>query len=206
MLRFPTNIRRLRSRSKHRPRLPFPAAADLRVAQLGSAANTFDGAECFSRERWSELESFAPHVLVGSPSELRRIAELSERGVVELASVDRAIFALTRCGEQPVSDVSRVVLWQAFGVPVYELFVGTRGALLASECEAHEGWHIEEGAKFSAVRGEIVLETGARRVSATGLTGRIESEPCPCGRSGSRLIGIEPLALVRVRRALAATA
>jgi hypothetical protein len=137
---------------------------------------------------------------------LRRISELSERGVLELASVDRAIFALTRCGEQPVSDVSRVVLWQAFGVPVYELFMGSRGTLLASECEAHEGWHIEEGAKFSAVQGEIVLETRARRVSATGLSGRIENEPCPCGRTGSRLIGLEPLALVRVRRALAATA
>lgn len=206
MLRLPANIRRLRRPHNHRRQLPFPAAPNLRVAQLGSAATAFDSVAPFAREHWSELEGFRPRVLVGSPSDLRRVAELSQRGILALDSIDHAIFALTRCGDQPLSDVSRVVLWQAFGVPVYELFVGPRGVLLASECEAHEGWHIEQGATFSAVEGEIVLETAKHGRSATGLTGRIESEPCACGRAGLRLIGVEPLALVRVRRALAAIA
>src|SRR5581483_2647827 len=123
MLRVSTKIRQLRRPRSHRRQLPFPAVPTLRVAQLGSAATAFDSVEAFPRERWNELESFRPHVLVGSPSDLRRVAELSQRGILDLESIDHAMFALTRCGDQPLSDVSRVVLWQAFGVPLYELFV-----------------------------------------------------------------------------------
>ncbi len=206
MLRFSTNIRRFRPETRNRRQLPFPAAPHLRVAQLGGAVSAFGAVQSFSHEQWYELEGFHPQVLMGSPSDLRRVAELAERGVIDLGDLDRAVFALTRCGDAPVNDVVRVVLWQAFGVPVYEVFVGSGGSLLASECEAHEGWHIEPSAKFAAVKGEIVLDMPGRPAIATGLTGRVEVELCSCGRPGARLIEVEALPLMRVRRALAATA
>ncbi|MBV9406056.1 MAG: hypothetical protein JO211_11990, partial [Acidobacteriaceae bacterium] len=81
-----------------------------------------------------------------------------------------------------------------------------RGILLASECEAHEGWHIEETAKFSLVKGELLVDMPGRPAASTGLSGSLESEICVCGRPGLRVMNIEPVALIRVRRALAATA
>ena len=150
--------------------------------------------------------SFQPQVLVGSVSDLRRLAELVQRRAMDLSSLDRAIFAVTRCGDQPVTDISRVVLWQTFGVPVYEIFVGPRGVLLAWECEAHDGWHVDPGTRFSVLKNEIMLDVPGRQPIPTGLTGSIDNETCPCGCPGTRLVNVEALALISFRRALAATA
>lgn len=175
----------------------------MRVAQVSPAAGDFDSVSSFSRDRWDELEAFRPAVLVGAAADLRSLAELTRRHILNLPSVDHAVFVLTECGDQPVNDISRVVLWQAFGVPVYELFVGPGGMLLASECEAHEGWHVEPRAAFSLVKGELVLNAPGLSGAPTGLTASIDLELCPCGRSGMRLTNIEALAPARE---LAATA
>lgn len=206
MFRFPANITRFQRRNRSQRQLPFPAAPNLRVAQLTVPGAAFDSIRSFPRDCWDELEEYRPHVLVGSTADLQRVAELARRNVLDLTSVDRALFALTCCGDQPLRDVSRVVLWQAFGVPVYELFIGAGGALLASECQAQEGWHVESGARFSLMNRELVVRTRDRIETPTGLTARLESKLCPCGRAGMRIIDVEPLALIRVRRALAAIA
>ncbi len=181
------------------------------MAQVSAAAISFDSVEVFCRDRWDQLELFRPGVLVGSAADLRSLAELAERNIVDLASIDHATFVLTGCGDRPVSDICRVVLWQAFGVPVYELFVGPGGVLVACECEAHEGWHVERGVTLSLVDGEIVLEGAGpnargRAGTPTGLSACIDDEICPCGRAGTRLTNIQALASIRGRRQLAATA
>jgi phenylacetate-coenzyme A ligase PaaK-like adenylate-forming protein len=147
-MRVPVGIRRFKRKSTQHRRLPFPAAPGIRTAQV-TATTFFEDVEAFSYERWAELESFHPRILVGPASDLRRVAEQVELGTLDLKSVDCAVFVLTACGGTPVSDVVRVVLWQSFGVPVYELLVGVKDILLACECQLQEGWHPQPYAIFS---------------------------------------------------------
>ncbi len=206
MIRIAGSIRRFRSQSSGRRKLPFPLAPNLRIAQVTADVASFDSVEVFPRERWDELVRYRPRVLVGAAADFQQLAELSRIGALDLSTVDHVIFVLTECGHKPATDVLRVLLWQAFGVPVYELLIGVAGSLLASECEAHEGWHVETGAKFSRNGDELVVDALGRNPLRTGLRGVIETEPCPCGRAGSRLIDVELLRAPAVRRELAATA
>lgn len=206
MIRLPGSVRRFRTQSSGRRKLPFPVAPNVRIAQVTAAVASFDFVEVFPRDRWDELQRYRPRVLVGAAADSQQLAELSRLGALDLSSVDHAIFVLTECGHKPATDVLRVLLWQAFGVPVYELLMGAAGSVLASECEAHEGWHVEAGAKFSSRGDELVLDAPGGNTLRTGLTGLVETEPCPCGRAGLRLMEMELLRASTVPHELAATA
>jgi hypothetical protein len=204
-MRVPVGIRRFKRKSTHPRRLPFPASPDVRAAQV-TPTTFFEDIKAFSHERWRELEDYRPRILVGPATELRRLAEQVELGNLDVRSVDRAVFVLTACGGTPVSDVARVVLWQTFGVPVYELLVGAKDILLACECELQEGWHPQPYATFSLHENELLVHAFRQPAHGTGLLGKIESAACPCGRPGMRLTDIEALGPRELPRELAATA
>jgi len=206
MLTLATNISRLRHRHRGHRKLPFPATPSQRIAQISAVSKPFDLAQPFSRDRWNELEAFRPRVLVGSTSDLQRLYCRVQAGGFDLSSLDHAVFVLTRCGLSPLSDVLRVSLWQAFGVPLFELFISSRGRLLASECEAHEGWHVEPGTKFSLVQAKLLLDVPLSKGVETGLTAEFDQTPCPCGREGLRLMKIDAHAAWAVQKELAASA
>jgi len=63
------------------------------------------------------------------------------------------------------------VLWQTFGVPVYELLVGAEGILLARECELQEGWHAQPYAIFSVTDNELLVKAFRQKALRTGLFG-----------------------------------
>ena len=126
-MRVPVNIRRFGRRSA-RPKLPFAVTPGLRVAQV-TASNPFERVEAFPVERWHELDTYKPRLLIGSAADLHQLRERVKQNSLSLTSIDYAVFVLTVCGERPMSDVSRVALWQSFGVPVYELFVGKGGTV-----------------------------------------------------------------------------
>ncbi len=172
-----------------RPRLPVISGSKLRVAQL-TAAMAFDGAKVFTAGSWRHLGAYGPQVLIASSSEYVRLMERMSLQTVDVKSVDHALFVLTAVGDRPVTEMMRELLWKRFGVPVYELYVDGSSRLLASECEAQEGWHLENGAEFNIEEGEIVLRSRGA-VIQTGLTGRKEDAVCPCGRSGWRIVGAE---------------
>ncbi len=203
MLSFPTNLSKFRLQKRV---LPFPASSNQRIAQISSVSKPFDPAQPFSREHWHQLRSFRPEVLVGSASDLQRLYRRTGAGALDLGSIDHAVFVMTQCGRTPLSDVLRVSLWQAFGVPVYELFLGGRGRLLASECEAHEGWHIEPGASFSLAQDKLLVDGPFRKAVPTGLTAEFDGSLCACGREGLRLVNIDAHAAWAVRQELAAAA
>jgi hypothetical protein len=129
-----------------------------------------------------------------------------ELGTVDVRSVDHVVFVLTECGDRPISDVSRVVLWQTFGVPVRELLVGADGILLACECQAQDGWHPQPYATFSVSGNELVAHAFRHKGMRTGMLGYIEAAACPCGRPGTRLMNVKPLGREDIQRELAATA
>ncbi|MFL6353311.1 MAG: hypothetical protein ACJ74Z_15885 [Bryobacteraceae bacterium] len=202
---MPASIRRFsRHRTQHHT-LPFPASPNVRAAQI-TATTFFDRVELFPHERWGELETYRPQILVGPAADLKRLAEGVKVGAVNVKSVDRVVFVLTQCGDPPMADTLRVVFWQTFGVPVYELLIGVGGVLLACECEAQEGWHAQPYANFSVSHDEVYVDAVRQTRLATGLIGYLETSICACGRPGTRVMHRETQGSNEVRQELAATA
>lgn len=187
-------------------KLPVSGDGKPRISVI-SAGYRFSTAATFAPSKWVQLEKFGPNVLVGSTADLQRLVERLDLKTLKLTSIDRAIYVVTEIGDKPLNDVLRVVLWQRFGVPVFELFWSHREGLLAYECEAHEGWHIVEPARFAVYRGELVWYAQASEtVLRTGLQRIIEGQPCGCGRGGNRIIDVEQQSGASESEPLAATA
>jgi hypothetical protein len=172
--------------------LPVIETANLRVACLDSAGR-FAGVRHFAPERWSALEDFAPNVLVGSAAQLQRLIERIALRTVNAASVDHSVFVLTQLGDTPLTSRFRDQLWRQFNVPIYEVYVDEDSQLLAFECEAQEGWHVQDGVRFATADGELLMERGFAMLR-TGLNFTAEEGPCGCGREGTRLREPSPIA------------
>jgi hypothetical protein len=134
------------------------------------------------------IEAFRPNVLLGQIAELEHLANLADAKVIDLSSVDTAILVTRNVGATATTDVQRVVLWQVFAVPVYELLLSDEGQLVASECEAHSGWHLEPG-----------MQLENRLDQAHNL----ETSICACGRTEPRIALEKRPYLVRAVRATA---
>ena len=90
---------------------------------------------------------------------------------------ERAVFALQYPDRPFITEEERDLLWQTFQVPVYAVLLDREGQIAAWECEAQEGLHV--GARWS----EAAL--WAQRLLARGAS--METNPCECGRPGSRI-------------------
>jgi hypothetical protein len=125
---------------------------------------------------------------------MRRLADYVAQGSFDATSIDHALVILTCYGATPLSDLERVMLWQGFGVPLFELYLGLDHSLLASECEAHEGWHLAPGVGPTTLdTGELILDGAGNAGLRTGLCASLDETPCPCGRSTHRLLEIEEM-------------
>jgi hypothetical protein len=173
--------------------LPFPVSTTLRLAQL-SPGPKFADVQPLILKRWSDVQTFAPNVIVGSLSEMKRLVEQVSTGCLDASCLDRAIVILTPFGSKPLNDVARVALWQAFGVPIFELYLALDQSLLASECDAHEGWHLAPGiGSLTLDTGELILEGAGNSGLKTGLRASRDQTACPCGRPTPRIVDIEHL-------------
>jgi phenylacetate-coenzyme A ligase PaaK-like adenylate-forming protein len=145
-------------------------------------------------KRGSDLQALAPNVVIGSLGEVHHLADLAASGSIDSSSIDHALVILTQYGAKPLSDVARVALWQSFGVPIFELYLSLDHSLLASECEAHEGWHFAPGVGFATLdTGELILDGAGNSGLRTGLSASLDETPCPCGRTSPRILEIEQL-------------
>jgi hypothetical protein len=143
---------------------------------------------------WRAKLGFPAEAIAGPQAELAALAERVEEGAVLPARGARRIIAYTRVGERLLSPSVRERLWDAFELPVFEELRGFDGELLAAECEAHEGLHLEaQSAVFEKLDGELVvtslmgLENPVLRLR-TGLAGTIETGACACGGSVARFV------------------
>jgi hypothetical protein len=162
--------------------LPFPATRETRVAMLGERAQ-FDHVRSYSDDRWHEIPSFAPQILVGDVKRLIRISHHIFRGTITFSSLDRAVFALTHVGQVPIKDDQRERLWRAFHVPMYELYVDEEAGMLAGECEAYSGWHVRHPKlRFDLRTGAILFQKHGLAASPvpTGLTAEGLDGCCAC--------------------------
>ncbi len=117
-------------------------------------------------EGWGvEAARHEPAAIAGTGEQLRALMPW------RIPSLTHAVIVLARPRGRRLSDLDRDRLWRAFHVPVFEQVVGKAGELLAFECEAHDGLHVES--PRLPLKGEIVC-----------------TEPCACGRETPR-IGVE---------------
>jgi len=106
---------------------------------------------------------------------------------------------LTSLGDSPLEDHHRELLWRAFRVPVFEQLRGWDGAILARECEVHDGLHIEDAAVILHLHAEELLATQLTAFTEpivrarTGLTGDIATAQCECGAETPRLRNLASL-------------
>ena len=187
-------------------KLPLPMADGLRIAQVSPRALLFADSQFLSPDQAATLSDFKPQVLIGSASELELLAVRSDEGIVELSSLDRAVFVITDCRDVPLRESARTILWKAFGVPVFELLLGGDGSPIAAECDVHDGWHVEDAVLFSTVNGELWFQRKREVPQGTGLRGEIDSTLCPCGRPGNRILNAAMDLRDPVRHYLAKTA
>ena len=105
---------------------------------------------------WSEeAAAFAPGVIVGTSAQLLTLAAIPP-------TISHALVAVAHPTDMLLTASDRDQLWRAFRVPVFEQVISPRGERLASECEAHDGLHVETEA-----------------YDWTGYA--IDKSPCACG-------------------------
>ena len=86
---------------------------------------------------WSaDAARFAPAVIAGTRTQLLALA-------ADAPKITHALVVLARSEDMLLTAADREMLWRAFRVPMFEQIVGPRGERLASECEAHDGLHLE---------------------------------------------------------------
>lgn len=116
-------------------------------------------------EGWCEAAArFAPQAIAGR---LAQVDALPLR-----VSVSHAIIVIGRWEEARVTEADLERLWSRFRVPLFEQVVGESGELLAAECEAHCGLHMEDGTE----------PVGA---------GNIDQVICGCGKTSARWVPAE---------------
>jgi hypothetical protein len=138
---------------------PTPPTAIL-VNGFRSAGNT----RVFENGWSEEALLFAPAAIAATPAQLDALRS------TPIPSLRNAIIALVRPGEPNLSEDDREHLWRAFRVPVFEQRIDESCTLLAAECEAHDGLHLESP-DLPPRNGEI-----------------LETTPCGCGRTTPRLV------------------
>jgi hypothetical protein len=119
-----------------------------------------------------EAAAFEPAALAGTYAQLRALDRQS------VPSLTHALIVLSRPGEDRLTEEDRDRLWRTFRVPVFEQVIGKSGELLAAECEAHDGLHVD------SPRLPIDHEY-------------VDASPCPCGRKTPRIGGAHGAALLR---------
>jgi hypothetical protein len=77
---------------------------------------------------------------------------------------------------------NRDELWRRFGVPLFEELMDSEGRILASECEAHDGLHVDSSVEHTISGGQLLLNGRASGIGARAITGL-----CGCGQTSPRI-------------------
>ena len=142
----------------------YPVGPAPRTAVLGPWFREPRGAQLrvFSSGWCVEAGKFAPAAIAATREQLLALAEGAA------PALTHALIVIGRVGDPLLTAAERERLWRAFHVPMFEQIVGDRGEVLAAECEAHDGLHIE-----------------APGITWTGY--KVEDGLCACGRKTPRL-------------------
>ena len=138
-----------------------------------------------------------PESIAGPLDTLRALALGIETGHLWIPPLTHSVVAFAGLLEGPLSEDDLDLFWRVFQVPVYEQFYGFGGELLAWECEAHQGLHIQPKAAIFEDDGREELLVSLignpyqpvfRLVS--GLSGKLVDDTCACGLGGPRIVDV----------------
>ncbi len=170
----------------------FPFEPVPRTAVLMPGFEQTGQVRVFASDWARRLERFRPEAIAAPVPVLRYLAE----DTANLPPLSNALIVFRTLTEEPLAERDRELFWRAFQVPVFEQQLGYDGRVIAWECEAHDGLHIEPGnAIIEDCDGELVftsltdLRHPALRIS-TGFSARIDGSVCECGRREPRLTGL----------------
>jgi hypothetical protein len=149
---------------RKKPVLVYPIPPAPPTAILVEGFRPSGNARVFENGWGEEAENFAPAAIAGTPQQLEALCGM------RIPSLRNALIAIVRPGEARLTEEDRERLWRAFRVPVFEQRFDASGVLVAAECEAHDGLHIESSS-VQPQEGEL-----------------IQTAQCGCGKSSSRLI------------------
>jgi len=149
----------------------FRARGPVRVFRKGWSSDGWSKVSENREKWWKKIRKFAPEAVAATLDQLRPLA------YAKVVSLRHAVIVLRRKNEARLSEADRDWLWAAFRVPVFEQIVGEDGELLATECEVHNGLHIES----DALR---------RNPKDPNLKEGLDPSPCPCGRNTPRLFPV----------------
>jgi hypothetical protein len=199
LVSLPPSMPPLRQMQIQAQRFCFPLSGPLRIAVLEAGFHADPNLREFTPDEFVWMHSYAPEALVAPLDLALSLADQKARGLFDLPSLRTAIVVLTSLDDSPLADHHRDLLWEAFGVPVFEQLRGWDGAIFAKECEVHDGLHIDESAAILQLFEDELLATqfatpGDPIIRArTGLTGEIVIAACECGAATPRLRGLAPV-------------
>jgi hypothetical protein len=106
-----------------------------------------------------------------------------------------ALVVITSLADAPLAEHHRELLWRSLGLPVFEQLTAWDGAVIARECEAHDGLHVAaDRALLEVAEEELIVTCLTERQSIlrarTGLRAELTSSICDCGRETPRIRGL----------------
>lgn len=180
-----------------RQELEYPVGKAPRTAVLGQEIRGSWRVRSFSSYRSGKLAQFAPQSLAAPADTIRALAQSIEEGEIEWRPLTQSLIVFTDVVRGSLSQDDRDYFWRTFQVPIFEQFRGFAGELLAQECEAHNGMHVNPENAIFAVGRDGQLEVSFLRNSraplfrlATNLGARLLDGRCACGHLSPRLMDI----------------
>jgi hypothetical protein len=181
---------------------PFPVA--LKTAIVGVPLQSAATVKVIPAAQWQWLHNGNTQLLAATVPVLRRMAAGVLSGSFELPQLSHGIVILNTLEHGVLMSSERDLLWTLFGVPLFEQWLGLDGELLACECEAHHGMHLEQDALEleQSESGELILtsyqalRTPALRLHS-GWSANLLTEPCACGLSTPRLVDLRRISTDR---------
>lgn len=125
-----------------RPRVMYVAATDGRYGGAMAVGDGIDGVGArqmyldikMPLSQWiRQVKAFRPQILIGYPSAIKILAELAQRGEVELQ-----VLRVISCGE-PLSPNLRAYLEQVFAAPVINIYGASESLALGVETGGPDG-------------------------------------------------------------------
>lgn len=180
-----------------RQELEYPVGKAPRTAVLGQEIRGSWRVRSFSTYRSEKLAQFAPQSLAAPGDTIRALAQSIEEGEIAWRPLSQSLVVFTDVVRGSLSEEDRDYFWRIFQVPIFEQFRGFAGELLAQECEAHDGMHVNLANAIFAVGPDGELEVSFLRNSraplfrlATNLSARLVESRCACGQITPRLLDI----------------
>ena len=173
---------RVRQPRPANPVFHHPVYAASRTALLHPGLQAQGNTRLFTDPYSGALQTFAPQSLAGTPDILLPLAKATLHGQFALPRLRHAIVCFLIGEEVPIRlrPADRELLWQAFGVPLFEQWRSPQGLLLAEECEAHHGLHLLSGTPHCK-------------------PWQLAEQPCACGRTEPRWLEAEVIETTPLR-------